>query len=44
MSTLVESLRRLYHKNPPKVTLEKLEQMLAEEKITQAEFDYIVAP
>jgi len=40
-STLVESLRRLYKAG--KVSIEKLQQMLAEGKITQAEFDYITA-
>ena len=45
MSMLVESLRRLYHNNPPpRVTLEKLQQMLENGKISQAEYDYITAP
>lgn len=44
MSMLVESLRRLYHHNPPRVTLEKLQQMLENGKISQAEYDYITAP
>ena len=41
MSTLVESLKRLYAQG--KVTKAKLETMLADGKITQEEFDYIVA-
>lgn len=44
MRTLVESLKRLYNTDPKKVTLEKLELMLTEEKITQEEFDYITTP
>lgn len=43
MRTLVESLKRLYTQDPPKVTLEKLDQMLLENKITQEEYDYIIA-
>lgn len=43
MSTLIESLKRLYHAEPPKVTLTKLDTMLTEGKITQEEYDYIVA-
>lgn len=41
MSTLAQSLRRLYKSG--QVTLEKIESMLVEGKITQDEFDYIVA-
>ncbi|MEQ4485278.1 hypothetical protein [Cohnella silvisoli] len=41
MRTLVESLKRLYNADPPKVTIEKLDALLAEGKITQAEYEYI---
>ena len=41
MRTLVESLKRLYNTDPKKVTLEKLDSMLLEGKITQEEYDYI---
>jgi len=41
MRTLVESLKRLYSSDPKKVTLEKLDSMLLEGKITQEEYDYI---
>lgn len=40
MSTLVESLRRLYVGG--KVTLEKIDTMLAEGKLTQEEYNYII--
>jgi hypothetical protein len=43
MSILVESLRRLYHMDPPKVSLDKLNEMLAEGKLKQEEYDYIIA-
>lgn len=39
MSVLVESLRRLYIAG--KVTKKKLQTMKSENKITQAEYDYI---
>lgn len=42
MSTLVESLKRLYHVEVPKITIEKLDNMLMEKKITQDEYNYIV--
>ena len=41
MSILVESLKRLYSEN--KVGIEKLNLMLLAGKITQEEYDYIVA-
>ena len=41
MSTLVESLRRLFLYG--KVTMEKLEQMQRDGKITAEEFSYIAA-
>lgn len=41
MSTLVESLRRLYV--AVKITNTKLGDMLTEGKITQEEHDYIIA-
>ena len=41
MSTLVESLKRLYSEN--KVNIEKLNKMLADGKITQEEYSYITA-
>lgn len=40
MRTLVESLKRLYAKG--KVTIEKLQGMVADGTITEAEFEYIV--
>jgi len=39
MSTLVESLKRLY--NAGSVTLVKLDNMLLDGKITQEEYNYI---
>lgn len=39
MKTLVKSLKRLYKTD--KVTIEKLKQMKADNKITQEEFTYI---
>jgi hypothetical protein len=44
MSTLVESLRRLYIAGSAVVTLQKLDGMLISGKITQAEYDYIITP
>lgn len=41
MSTLVESLKRLYGLG--RVTIEKLNTLLADSKITQEEYDYITA-
>lgn len=41
MSTLTESLRRLFLNG--KVTMEKLEQMQRDGKITTEEFSYITA-
>jgi len=41
MSTLTESLRRLFLNG--KVTMEKLEQMQADGKISAEEFSYITA-
>jgi len=41
MRTLVESLKRLYTSDPQKVTIEKLDQMLLDGKITQEEYNYI---
>ncbi len=43
MRTLVESLRRLYMVGSATVTLQKLDEMLASGKITQEEYNYIVA-
>lgn len=40
MSTLVESLKRLYYEK--KIGVEKLNKMLADDKITQEEYDYII--
>lgn len=42
MRQLVESLRRL-HKIKQIIDLEKIDTLLSEEKITQEEYDYIVA-
>ena len=39
MRTLVESLKRLY---PEKVTKEKIDALLADKKIKQEEYDYII--
>jgi hypothetical protein len=41
MSTLVESLKRLY--TAEKITLEKLNALLASTKIKQEEYEYITA-
>lgn len=41
MSTFVESLRRLYKAG--KITKKKLDDLLDEGKITQDEYDYIIA-
>jgi hypothetical protein len=41
MSTFVESLRRLHKSDPPRVTVEKLDKLLAGGKLTQEEYDYI---
>ncbi len=43
MRPFVESLRRLYTAVPPRVTLAKLQSYLASGKITQEEYDYIIA-
>lgn len=40
MRTFVESLRRLYRQH--RITIEKLQQFLAEGKISQEEYDYII--
>lgn len=40
-SILAKSLKGLYEKNNPKVTLDKLEMMLVEGKITKEEFSFI---
>lgn len=42
MSVFTESLKRLYTAIPSKVSLAKLDALLAEGKITQAEYDYII--
>ena len=41
MRTFVESLRRLYKAN--RITIEKLQAFLSEGKISQEEYDYIIA-
>ena len=41
MSDFVESLRRLYKAG--RVTLAKLQQMMAQGKITEEEYNYIIA-
>jgi hypothetical protein len=41
MSTFVQSLRRLYGQG--KITLEKLDSMLAEGKLTQSQYDEITS-
>lgn len=41
MSTFVESLKRLYKQG--RITLAKLESLKETDKITEAEFDYIVS-
>ena len=41
MRVFVESLRRLYRAG--KVTLDQVKEYLADDKITTAEYDYIVA-
>lgn len=41
MSAFVESLKRLYKKS--RITVAKLNELLASGKITQEEFDYITA-
>lgn len=40
MNQLVESLRRLFHSG--KISKEKLQKMVKENKISQADFDYII--
>ena len=41
MSTFIESLRRLY--KIEKINKEKLDAFLASNKITKAEYDYIIS-
>lgn len=41
MSTLVKSLNRLYNAEPKRVTLEKLQEMVKEGKITEEDYAYI---
>lgn len=41
--TLVESLKRLFHSTPKRVTKTKLTSMLNKGKLTQEEFDYIIS-
>ena len=43
-SIKVQSLHRLYNKDPKGVTIEELDRMKDEAKITQAEYDYIISP
>lgn len=43
MSAFVRSLRILYTATPKRVTLEKLQTLLADGKITQAEYEWIIA-
>ena len=43
MSTFVEALRTAYKRGSKVITLDKLKAFLAEGKITQEEYDYIVA-
>lgn len=43
MSTFVQSLRRLYHSTPKRVTKSKLNSLLRDGKLTQEEYDYIIA-
>ncbi|SHI63457.1 XkdX family protein [Lutispora thermophila] len=40
MSILIESLKRLYNAN--KVTIEKLQQMIDDERISKDEYRYII--
>ena len=40
MTVLVESLKRLYTDN--KITLEKIQSLLKEDKINKEQYDYIV--
>ena len=42
-SMLAKSLKGLYEKKSPVVTLEKLNTMLSEGKITDKEFNYIIS-
>ena len=39
----VKSLKTLYHRDPKGVTLEKLQSLLNNGKITQDEYNYIIA-
>ena len=39
----VKSLKTLYHRDPKGVSDEKLQSLLASGKITQEEYDYILA-
>jgi len=43
MSTLVESLRRLYHSTPPRVTDTKLKEMVKKGTLSDDEYAYIVS-
>jgi hypothetical protein len=41
MNTFIESLKRLYSQN--KITIQKLDALLAEGKITQSQYDEVVS-
>lgn len=43
MSIFVESLRRLYHAEPKRITKAKVDALLKAGKLTQTEHDYILA-
>lgn len=43
MSPFVQSLRRKYKAEPPKITKEKLDQYLADGFISLEEYDFIVS-
>ena len=43
MRSFVESLRILYRRGSTAVTLDFLKKLLADGKITQEEYDYIIA-
>lgn len=42
MRSFVESLKILYVREPKEVTDEKLSQLLADDKLTKEEYDYII--
>jgi len=43
MKPHIEKLKRYYNSEPQKITIKEIDNLLANGKITQEEYDYIIA-